>query len=288
MPELPEVETVRRGLTKRLAGQPIASVVLNRPDLRFPFPPRMERRLKGRVIEAVDRRAKYLLLRCGPAPGKPRSPADPVVIVHLGMSGRMIFDEGGRPPEAHDHMILTAGDGTRLVYNDARRFGFVLMAEAGGLESHPRLAGLGPEPLGDDFTKAYLLDRLAGRMTTLKAALLDQKLVAGVGNIYACEALYQAGLLPTRLAASLGARQAGRLVAAVRDVLGRAIEAGGSSLRDYVQTDGELGYFQHAWAVYGKEGEPCPTCPGGRACKTGVRRITQSGRSTFYCHKCQR
>lgn len=283
MPELPEVETVRRGLAKRLTGQTIVTVRLNRPDLRFPIPPDLPGRLEGRTIASIDRRAKYLLVRF-----EPKGADAPVMIVHLGMSGRILFDDGGRPPDPHDHLVFTAGDGTRLIYNDVRRFGFVLLAGESGLAAHPRLAGLGPEPLGDGFDTAYLRGRLAGRMTPIKSALLDQKLVAGIGNIYACEALFQAGVSPSRLAAAVTGKQAGKLVEAVKDVLSRAIEAGGSSLRDYVQTDGELGYFQHSWSVYGRQGEPCPTCPGGRACATGVSRIVQSGRSTFYCHRQQR
>lgn len=279
MPELPEVETVRRGLATRLVGRRFDRIKLNRPDLRFPIPKTLARRLTGRPIMAVDRRAKFLLMRFE---------GGPVMIGHLGMSGRMILDEGDRPPEPHDHLVFTIDDGGRLVYNDVRRFGFVDLADEKNLETHPRLAGLGPEPLDDSFDAAYLSARLSGKMTPIKSALLDQKIVAGIGNIYACEALYQASISPKRMATTVTGARADRLVDAVKDVLSRAIEAGGSSLRDYVQTDGELGYFQHSWAVYGREGEPCPRCHNESARQSLVVRIVQSGRSTFYCHRHQR
>ncbi len=270
---------MRRGLATRLVGRRFDRIKLNRPDLRFPIPKSLARRLTGRPITAVDRRAKFLLLRFD---------GGPVMIGHLGMSGRMILDEGDRPAEPHDHLVFTINDGGRLIYNDVRRFGFVDLADEKNLDDHPRLAGLGPEPLNDSFDAAYLSARLSGKMTPIKSALLDQKIVAGIGNIYACEALYQASISPKRMAATVTGVRADRLVDAVKDVLSRAIEAGGSSLRDYVQTDGELGYFQHSWAVYGREGEPCPRCHNESARQSLVVRIVQSGRSTFYCHRHQR
>ncbi|MEM8915621.1 MAG: bifunctional DNA-formamidopyrimidine glycosylase/DNA-(apurinic or apyrimidinic site) lyase, partial [Pseudomonadota bacterium] len=256
-----------------------SQISVNRPDLRFPIPKDLARRLTGRPIEAIDRRAKFLLMRFG---------GGDVLIGHLGMSGRMILDEGGRPKEVHDHLVFEIDDGGRLIYNDTRRFGFVDLARQDRLESHPRLAGLGPEPLSPAFNAAYFRKKLAGRMSPIKAVLLDQKTVSGIGNIYACEALYQAGISPRRMAASVGAGRAATLVDEVKDVLSRAIEAGGSSLRDYVQADGELGYFQHAWKVYGREGQGCSGAPGDKICRASIRRIVQSGRSTFYCHRCQR
>lgn len=279
MPELPEVETVCRGLSARLVGRCFDRITLNRPDLRFPIPKTLSRRLTGRPITAVDRRAKFLLMRFE---------GGPVMIGHLGMSGRMILDDGERPAEPHDHLVFAISDGGRLIYNDVRRFGFVDLTDEASLPTHPRLADLGPEPLDASFDASYLSGRLKGRMTPIKSALLDQKIVAGIGNIYACEALYQASISPKRMATTVTGARADRLVDAIKDVLSRAIEAGGSSLRDYVQTDGELGYFQHSWAVYGREGEPCPRCHNQSGRQNLVIRIVQSGRSTFYCHKHQR
>ena len=275
MPELPEVETIRRGLAARLEGRRLVRVEARRPDLRIPLPVDLSHRLEGRRIETVGRRAKYLLLRMDDGT---------TLIAHLGMSGRMvILPPGDRAPlDAHDHVILETEDGDEVRFNDVRRFGLMTLAAAGELDAHPLLASLGPEPLGNDFNGPALAAALAGKRTPIKAALLDQHVVAGVGNIYACEALHRAGISPRRLARTVQGGRAERLAAAVRAVLGAAIDAGGSSLRDYVQASGELGYFQHAWAVYGREGEPCPGC--GKP----VRRLAQSGRSTFYCTVCQR
>jgi formamidopyrimidine-DNA glycosylase len=275
MPELPEVETVRRGLAARISGRRIIGVELRRADLRRPFPPGLAARLAGARVGALARRGKYLLVELD---------EDGLLLLHLGMSGRLTIGPQSEPAVRHDHLLLALDDGTMVRFNDARRFGTVDYLRRDEAVRHPLLAGLGPEPLDHGFDGAYLAGKLARRMTPLKAALLDQRLVAGLGNIYACEALYRAGLSPRRLAASVARGRAERLADAIRSVLGEAIAAGGSSLRDYVRADGELGYFQHRWAVYGREGEPCPGCD----CATGVRRIVQSGRSTFYCAKRQR
>jgi formamidopyrimidine-DNA glycosylase len=280
MPELPEVETVCRGLAARVAGRRLARVVQRRPDLRFPLPDRLAARLTGRRVESVGRRGKYILVHLDDGH---------VLIVHLGMSGRLVIAPAPAPePGAHDHVVLETEDGAVVTFNDARRFGMMDLAAAGDLASHKALAPLGPEPLGADFDAAYLGGALAGRITPIKAALLDQRVVAGLGNIYACEALFRAGLSPRRLAANVAGRRTARLVAAIKAVLEEAIAAGGSSLRDYVQATGELGYFQHAWRVYDREGLPCRGCSCDTARTGGVRRIVQSGRSTFLCPVRQR
>jgi len=275
MPELPEVETVRRGLALRLSGRQIVCAELRRPDLRRPFPPMLARRLTGARIGALSRRGKYILIELDDTG---------LLLLHLGMSGRITAGGAATPPERHDHVVLTLDDGTVVRFNDPRRFGTLDYMARGTEAAHPLLAGLGPEPLEPGFDGAYLDRALAGKMTPIKSALLDQKIVAGLGNIYVCEALYRAGVSPRRLAATVVGTRAARLVMAIREVLREAIAAGGSSLRDYVQANGELGYFQHRWAVYGHEGEPCPGCN----CAEGVRRIVQSGRSTFFCAKRQR
>jgi len=275
MPELPEVETVRRGLALKISGRRIVRAELRRLDLRRPFPPALAERLDGAQIGALGRRGKYILIELD---------ADGVLLLHLGMSGRVTVGNAALPAAPPDHMVLTLDDDTVIRFNDPRRFGLIDYVRRGEAARHPLLARLGPEPLEASFDGAYLASKLAGKLTPIKAALLDQRTVAGLGNIYVCEALYRAGLSPKRLAASIGRRQADRLAAAIKSVLTEAIAAGGSSVRDYVQADGELGYFQHHWAVYGREGEPCPGCN----CAEGVRRIAQSGRSTFYCAKRQR
>lgn len=276
MPELPEVETVRRGLAARLEGRRLIRAEARRPDLRIPFPADFGPRLTGRRVLTIGRRAKYLLLTMDDGT---------VLIAHLGMSGRMtIGPVPGGPLDRHDHAVFETEDGTQVRFNDHRRFGLMTFASADALDEHPLLAGLGPEPLGNAFNGPALAAALAGRRTPIKAALLDQKVVAGIGNIYACEALYRARLSPRRQAYTVQGGRAERLVEAVRSVLSAAIAAGGSSLRDYVQTSGELGYFQHAWQVYGREGETCATPECGRP----VRRLVQSNRSTFYCSHCQR
>ncbi|HVC52740.1 MAG TPA: bifunctional DNA-formamidopyrimidine glycosylase/DNA-(apurinic or apyrimidinic site) lyase [Stellaceae bacterium] len=275
MPELPEVETIRRGLALKLTGRRIVRAELRRPDLRRPFPPMLAHRLTGARIGALGRRGKYILVELDD---------DGVLLLHLGMSGRITAGPANGRDAPHDHVVLTLDDGTEVRFNDARRFGLLDYLRRGEEAAHPLLAGMGPEPLEPGFDGAYLTGRLAGKMTPIKAALLDQRVVAGLGNIYVCEALFRAGVSPHRLAATIGPARAERLVKAIRAVLNDAIAAGGSSLRDYVQANGELGYFQHRWAVYGREGEPCPGC----TCAEGVRRVVQSGRSTFFCAKRQR
>jgi formamidopyrimidine-DNA glycosylase len=276
MPELPEVETVCRGLAAVLENRTLQRLDLRRSGLRFPFPPGLAASVEGRRIVAVRRRAKYILIHLEDGG---------VLIGHLGMSGRMVIGPvEGMVLETHDHVVFHTDHGMAVRFNDARRFGFLDYARETELHRHKLLDSLGPEPLGNEFSGPVLADKLAGKLTPIKAALLDQKIVAGLGNIYVSEALYFAGLSPLRLAATVTGAQAEKLVAAIKDVLTRAIAAGGSSLRDYVQTSGELGYFQHQWAVYGKEGEPCPGC----TCAGGIERIVQSNRSTFYCAKRQR
>jgi formamidopyrimidine-DNA glycosylase len=278
MPELPEVETVRRGLARSMEGRRIAAAEFRRPDLRKAFPKGLAQRIEGIPIERLGRRAKYILVHF--ADGG-------VLLVHLGMAGRMVLSPPGAaepPADPHDHVVFRLEDGAVVRFNDARRFGMMDYAREDALADHPLLKDLGPEPLGNEFSGPVLAERLAGKITPIKAALLDQRVVAGLGNIYVSESLYGAGLSPRRVAATVVGGRAERLATAIRDVLNRAIAAGGSSLRDYVQASGELGYFQHEWAVYGKEGEPCPGCD----CGGGIRRIVQSGRSTFYCPRRQR
>jgi formamidopyrimidine-DNA glycosylase len=272
MPELPEVETVVRGLAHALTGKRLERLHLARPDLRSAIPPGLAAHIAGKRIERFSRRAKYILMHFE---------GGGVVIAHLGMSGRLIIVPPGNetPREKHDHAVFHFEDGTELRFNDARRFGLLDYAEEDHLAEHPLFRHLGPEPLGNEFNGPSLAESLYGKKTPIKSALLDQRVVAGIGNIYACEALYGAGISPKRLAKTVQGERAEKLATAIHDVLTRAIAAGGSSLRDYVQTSGELGYFQHQWAVYGKEGERCPGC----TCKSSIRRLVQSGRSTFYC-----
>jgi formamidopyrimidine-DNA glycosylase len=282
VPELPEVETVRRGLEPVLTGRRIDRAEVRRPDLRWPLPPRMAERLTGARVTALRRRSKYLLADLD---------RGETLIVHLGMSGRMLvsgamlgaFAHPHPAPEKHDHVVLDIEGGARITFNDARRFGAMDLAATEAVETHRLLAGLGPEPLGNAFDAQRLAARLAGRVTPVKAVLLDQRVVAGLGNIYVCEALWRARISPLRLARDVTAEEAERLTAAIRAVLAEAIAAGGSSLRDYRQADGELGYFQHSFAVYGRAGAPCPTpgCPGT------IARDVQSGRSSFHCPVCQ-
>ncbi|MEM9438192.1 MAG: bifunctional DNA-formamidopyrimidine glycosylase/DNA-(apurinic or apyrimidinic site) lyase [Pseudomonadota bacterium] len=283
MPELPEVETVRRGLSPVLEGQVIERADVNRPDLRWPLPARMAERLTGMRVMSLRRRSKYILadLESGET-----------LLIHLGMSGRMLIsgaEVGGfyhehPAPEKHDHVVLHMQNGARVTFNDARRFGHMDLWPTHDIENHWLIQSLGPEPLGNGFHERYLTEKLRGRNTPIKAALLDQRVVAGLGNIYVCEVLHRARVSPRRKAGNLSSARAGALVPIIRDVLSEAIEAGGSSLRDYRQADGELGYFQHTFRVYDREGESCVT--GG--CAGTVRRIVQSGRSSFYCSTCQR
>jgi formamidopyrimidine-DNA glycosylase len=271
MPELPEVETIARALGARLAGRRITALEQRRPDLRFPLPPRLVARLVGRQVLGVARRAKYILAELDDGQ---------TLLLHLGMSGRLLFDGPAAGP--HEHLTFGFDDGTRLRFVDPRRFGMLDLTPTADLEAHPRLAGLGLEPLDPGFTGRALGAVLAGRRSPLKSALMDQRLVVGVGNIYACESLHRARLSPRRTAGFLRPIQAERLAAAVRTVLNEAIAAGGSSLRDYVQTDGELGFFQDRFAVYGRAGLPCAVC--GRP----IEKLVQASRATFWCRRCQR
>ncbi|MCV0386290.1 MAG: bifunctional DNA-formamidopyrimidine glycosylase/DNA-(apurinic or apyrimidinic site) lyase [Nitrobacter sp.] len=292
MPELPEVETVRRGLQPAMEGATIIRAEIRRKDLRFPFQTDFVARLEGQTVIGIGRRAKYLLVDLA---------SGDVLLMHLGMSGsfRVIDAAGVAAPgdfhqrrneaRAHDHVRFTMSSGAEIVFNDPRRFGYMKVVARAALGDEPLLKGLGPEPLGNEFDAAMLAQSCRNKKTSLKAALLDQRVVAGLGNIYVCEALFRARLSPRRLAATLvlktGApsERAERLVAAIHDVLNQAIKAGGSSLRDHRRTTGELGYFQHSFQVYDREGDTCRM----PACKGTVRRFTQNGRSTFWCPGCQ-
>ncbi|HEX8664337.1 MAG TPA: bifunctional DNA-formamidopyrimidine glycosylase/DNA-(apurinic or apyrimidinic site) lyase [Beijerinckiaceae bacterium] len=293
MPELPEVETVRRGLEPAMVGARFKKVEQRRPDLRFPFPQRFAERLAGQEILGLGRRAKYLLADLS---------SGEVLVMHLGMSGRFLVTQGGkttapgefyaehRQERAHDHVVFHLSNGARVTYNDARRFGLMDLVPRPEIESCRHFEGMGIEPLGNELSGETVARLFAGKRTPLKAALLDQRLVAGLGNIYVCEALFRARLHPEAPAGSLATLKgkpraaAHRLAEEIRDVLTEAVGAGGSTLRDYAQTDGSLGYFQHRFRVYDREGEACPT-PG---CRGTVRRLVQAGRSTFYCPRCQR
>ncbi len=283
MPELPEVETVRRGLAPAMEGAVIARAEVNRPDLRWPFPERMTERLTGARVERLRRRSKYILADLD---------TGETLLIHLGMSGRMTvsgdplgqFVHEHPAAQKHDHVVLHMANGSRITFNDPRRFGAMDLMPTDTCETHKLLTVLGPEPLGNAFHEEYLVERFRGRNTPVKAALLDQGIVAGLGNIYVCEALYRARISPRRKAGRIAAARVAALVPVIRQVLMDAIEAGGSSLRDFRQADGELGYFQHRFDVYGREGQPCRT-PG---CTGVVARLVQSGRSSFYCPRCQR
>jgi len=282
MPELPEVETVMRGLRARMEGRVIRRAEVRRPDLRWPLPVNLAACLTGARVLGFRRRAKYILMRLAPLGGEDGTS----VLLHLGMSGRMLIRKhGANEAVLHEHIEMETDDGWLVGFVDPRRFGSVDLMPTLAEDTHRLLAGLGPEPLDDAFDEAALSAALAGRRTPIKAALLDQRVVAGLGNIYVCEAMFRAGIAPSRLAADVSGAQAARLVSEIKATLLEAIAAGGSSLRDYVQPDGELGYFQHAWRVYGREGERCDQCPGPPC--PGVARIVQSGRSTFYCPRLQ-
>ena len=276
MPELPEVETVMRGLQPFMEGKRLVRVEQRRPDLRWPIPTNFVACLEGHRVDRMDRRAKYILVHMDDGT---------VLIWHLGMSGRVSVDDN-RPPELdrHDHVVFTTEDGIVIRFNDQRRFGSMDLATEAGLSNHRHFAAMGPEPLSNTFNGPALAAALKGKQTSIKAALLDQRVVAGLGNIYVCEALFRSGISPLRKAANVQGIRAERLVAAIRDVLRAAILAGGSTLRDHARPDGELGYFQHELAVYDRAGRPCPVEPGHGP----IRRIVQSGRSTFYCSRCQR
>jgi len=271
MPELPEVETVVRGLRPVLVGRRIARVELHREGLRRPFTDGLVQRVTGARVTGVERRAKFGLIA---------TDRDDTLVFHLGMSGRMRLDPPARG--AHDHVVFTLDDGRTIAFNDARRFGSLDLVATAGLAAHPPLVPLGPEPLGPGLTAAYLKRTFAGRIAPIKGLLLDQRVVAGLGNIYVCEALYLAGIDPRRAAGDVSAAKLARLVPAIRATLDAAIAAGGSSLRDHAQVDGTLGYFSKSFCVYGREGEPCPD---GRGV---VERIVQGGRSTFFCAHRQR
>lgn len=298
MPELPEVETVCRGVAPLLEGFEIRDAEARRPDLRWPFPKRFAARLKGRRVETVRRRSKYILADLKAT----KSALAETWIIHLGMSGRFIVtpssvggegsqrnvtgefvhSTGAESESPHDHVVVQT-DAGRLVYNDPRRFGAMDLWPTSDLDSHRLLASIGPEPLGNGFHADHLGERLHNKTASIKSVLLDQKVVAGLGNIYVCEALHRTGVDPRRAAGGLSRARLERLVAAIREVLSEAIEAGGSTLRDYRQADGDLGYFQHSFAVYGREDAPCPR----QNCHGEVRRIVQTGRSSFYCPVCQ-
>lgn len=286
MPELPEVETVRRGLTPVLEGATLSRVTVRRPDLRFPFPENFAQRLEGATVLRIDRRAKYLLLRLS---------TGETWITHLGMTGRFTLDgdptgqfedevpTGGK----HEHFVACADLGgrlTRLGYADARRFGFMGLIPTEEVEAHPWFNHLGPEPLGNQFSGAHLIEAFAGRKQNIKVSLLDQTIVAGLGNIYVCEALYRTGISPLTAAGKVSKPRLNRLAAEVRHVLDDAIRAGGSTLKDFANVEGGQGYFQHSFDVYGREGQPCRT----EACTGTIARIVQGGRSTFYCPRCQK
>jgi formamidopyrimidine-DNA glycosylase len=287
MPELPEVETVRLGLEPVLAGRRLAKVVARRPDLRIPLPVKFAERLTGRRVIKLTRRAKYILAHLDQAE---------ILLIHLGMSGRFTVHgrklgrfaheaaeaRGGCGP--HDHIVFETDAGARVVYTDHRRFGLMTLLHEGELPTHKLLKGLGPEPLSNAFSGTVLAAALEGKRTPIKAALLDQRVVAGLGNIYVCEALFRAGVSPKRIAATVSRERAVRIVVASKAVLKEAIKAGGSTLRDYKRTDGELGYFQHNFSVYDREGQACTKT----SCTGVVKRIVQAGRSTFYCATCQR
>lgn len=274
MPELPEVETVRLGLLPALEGDVIKDVIVRRRDLRTPVPEDFEDRVRGQKVVRLDRRSKYVLVLLENAE---------TIIIHLGMSGRIRIEEGNPPePDKHDHIEFITAGRKSIRFGDPRRFGFVDLIEAGKVDDYPAIAKLGPEPLSDEFDAALLINKLKNKTTSMKAALMDQRIVAGLGNIYVNEALYRAGISPTKKAGKLTKPKAAKLVTVIKDVLKEAIQSGGSSLKDHRQTDGELGYFQHSFQVYGREGEPCKVCE-----KSTIKRIVQQGRSTFYCSACQ-
>jgi formamidopyrimidine-DNA glycosylase len=289
MPELPEVETVRRGLLPAMEGRVIERAQINRPDLRWPFPERMRERLEGKRVLALRRRSKYILADLSSGES---------LLIHLGMSGRMLVSgrvlgefhqdvgvtDDHPEPQKHDHMVLDLEGGARVTFNDSRRFGAMDLLDTATAEDHWLLQDLGPEPLGNSFDGPYLAARLKGKGSPIKTTLLDQRIVSGLGNIYVCEVLHRAGINPRRKAGQISEARVGGLVPIIREVLSEAIEAGGSSLKDYRQADGELGYFQHVFRVYDREGAPCVT-PG---CGGTVHRVVQGGRSTFYCPRCQR
>lgn len=280
MPELPEVETVVRGLKKSLIGHRIKNILLRRDGLRFPFPRDFSKILQGRRLEDVSRRAKYIIIHLD---------NDLRWLCHLGMSGSLVIQmKAPHSYQKHDHVIMETEEGAWLIYNDARRFGMMDLVTSENWDNHPLLKNLGPEPLAAGFDATRLSGLLKGKEVSIKAALLDQRLMVGVGNIYASEALFRAGIRPTRRAGSLTKEEVKLLTLSIKEVLKEAIKAGGSSLRNYVQANGELGYFQAKWQVYGKEGQTCPGCICQGQKKGGIKRIEQSGRSSFFCPQKQK
>ncbi|MAI57887.1 MAG: DNA-formamidopyrimidine glycosylase [Rhodobacteraceae bacterium] len=283
MPELPEVETILRGLAPVIEGQIVTTAKVNRPDLRWPFPKNMANRLIGKKIKQLRRRSKYILadLSCGQT-----------LLFHLGMSGRILVtgDQLGRlfhvhsAPEKHDHVVLDFSNGARITFNDPRRFGAMDLFDTDKEHDCKMLANLGPEPLGNSFNPRTFAEQVKKRRSPIKSVLLDQRIIAGLGNIYVCETLYRAAISPTKFANIISQKRLEALVPHIRDVLLAAISAGGSSLRDFKQTNGDLGYFQHSFDVYGRENEPCRRA----ACNGKVSRVVQSGRSSFYCKVCQK
>lgn len=275
MPELPEVETTVRGLRKLMRGRRIEMAEVRVKKLRFALPRGLAQKLENAAIKEVERRAKYILIHLS---------TQHTLLVHLGMSGRMHQTSDAQKVAKHDHVILTLDNGTRITFNDPRRFGMMDLAPTDQHENHKLLRPIGPEPLGKDLTPAYLAEKLHNKKTPIKVALLDQRVVAGLGNIYVSEALFWAGIHPERLAGSLSKKELQKLVPAIQKVLNAAIAAGGTSMRDYVQADGALGFFQDQFAVYDRAGQPCPAC----TCKKGVQQLVQAGRSTYFCPKKQR
>ena len=287
MPELPEVETVRSGLAPAMEGRVIERAEVRRAGLRWPFPAGLAERLAGARVERLRRRSKYILVDLDSAE---------TMLIHLGMSGRMtvsglvapyvpgVFHHGHPAAQKHDHVVLHMDGDIRITFNDPRRFGALDLAATAGIDAHPLLRNLGPEPLGNGFSAQHLQAALRGRKGPIKSLLLDQRIVAGLGNIYVCEALHRTGIHPGRAGGRIGTARLEDLCATIRTVLSEAIEAGGSSLRDYRQADGELGYFQHNFRVYDRESAPCPSPD----CTGVIRRIVQSGRSSYYCPQCQR
>jgi formamidopyrimidine-DNA glycosylase len=281
MPELPEVESVKNGLAPLMEGMVIVGVDLHREGLRIPFPSKLAQFLKGCRIESLSRRAKYILVHLD---------SRKIVVLHLGMSGRIFVkpDIRSYALSKHDHLIVHLSNGSGVVFNDARRFGIVYLIDSDALESHPAFKGLGPEPLSKSFSGPVLLKKLEGKKIAIKVALMDQRVVAGVGNIYASEALFEAAIDPRRAAGSLREKEGALLVKTIRSVLNKAIASGGSTLRDYRKSDGTLGEFQHKFLVYGKDGRPCPRCAKGGKAKSVIQKIVQGGRATFFCPVCQK
>lgn len=283
MPELPEVETVMRGIEPAMTGYKINKLILNRPDLRWPFPDGMAERVSGTKVLGLRRRSKYILVDLD---------SHETLLIHLGMSGRILvsgdpqgnFVHDHPPIEKHDHVIFSMENGARITFNDPRRFGAMDLLDTQMGDSHPLLRNIGPEPFGNAFHEEYLVKILKMKNSPIKSVLLDQRVIAGLGNIYVCEILFHAGISPKKLAGKISAKRTAPIVSITRDVLNDAIQAGGSTLKDFRHSDGELGYFQHTFKVYGREGESCTSTD----CDAKIKRVVQSGRSSFYCPKCQR